>query len=258
MSRGFAAWVLVLVAAAAPAGAAVNLAAGRPTMQSSTYPGGAHGSERGVDGAKYDSSLFHTNADAYPWWEVDLGQAYAIDNVTLYNRVNCCEERVQGIQVWLSLDGVAYDLVFENGGQVFRNRRADVGGLSARYVRVALPRREYLHLQEVEVYQYGTWQPPAARVPVIRRAHVNAVGGPAGWGGQTESMGDWRGVGTGDCPGRDVGSSTGPNPVAGRCTPQFAGFTAVCWGNSCTYKNIPTAQCTGGANPGRMYTCGPR
>jgi len=67
----------------------------------------------------------------------------------------------------------------------------------------------------------------------------------------------WQSVGTGDCPGRDVSSSTGPTPDPAKCDAAFAGFTAVCWSGACTYKNVPTASCTGGASPGRMYRCVP-
>ena len=69
------------------------------------------------------------------------------------------------------------------------------------------------------------------------------------------SGGGWTATGTGDCPGRDVGGSTGPNPDPAKCTAAFQGFTAVCWQGNCTYKNIPTASCTGGASPGRMFIC---
>lgn len=33
------------------------------------------------------------------------------------------------------------------------------------------------------------------------------------------------------------------------------GNTAVCWASGCTYKNVATVACSGGANPGQMYTC---
>jgi hypothetical protein len=69
------------------------------------------------------------------------------------------------------------------------------------------------------------------------------------------NFGNWRSVGTGDCPGRDVANSAGPNPDPAKCTDAVRGQTAVCWGQGCTYKNITTVSCTGGANPGRMYTC---
>ena len=69
------------------------------------------------------------------------------------------------------------------------------------------------------------------------------------------ATGYWQSVGTGDCPGRDVSNSRGPNPDPAKCNDRFRGLTAVCWSGECTYKNIETAACTGGANPGRMYTC---
>jgi hypothetical protein len=70
-----------------------------------------------------------------------------------------------------------------------------------------------------------------------------------------QNMGNWRSAGTGDCPGRDVAGSRGPTPDPAKCDPSFTGYTAVCWNEGCTYKNIATGSCTGGANPGRMYTC---
>ena len=67
--------------------------------------------------------------------------------------------------------------------------------------------------------------------------------------------GNWQLVGVGDCPGRDVGGSAGAKPDAAKCNAAFAGNTAVCWASGCAYKNVATAACTGGANPGQMYTC---
>jgi hypothetical protein len=67
--------------------------------------------------------------------------------------------------------------------------------------------------------------------------------------------GAWQAVGIGDCPGRDVAGSSGSNPDPAKCNAAFAGQTAVCWATGCTYKNVATAACTGGANPGQMFTC---
>src|SRR5450759_5003491 len=75
------------------------------------------------------------------------------------------------------------------------------------------------------------------------------------WSGAARA-GTWQAVGVGDCPGRDVAGSRGPSPEAGKCDASFAGHTAVCWAHGCTYKNVATGACTGGANPGQMYTCG--
>jgi len=171
----FSLFLGLLIAAVATA-APVNLALRRPSAQSSTLQGNTgYSSAKGVDGAKYDSSLFQTEMEDNAWWEVDLGAEYAIDNVTLYNRVGCCRERIAGAQVLLSSDAVDYLLIATLGRESFRNRRVDVGGLTARFVRIQLPGRQILHLQEVEVYQYGTWQPPAQRV-TGRRVRVTRPG----------------------------------------------------------------------------------
>jgi NedA-like, galactose-binding domain/Domain of unknown function (DUF4214) len=142
--------------------APVNLALFKRTHQSSIAVGNPRfASGMGVDGKKYDSSMFMTEMEDNPWWEVDLGAEKKIDNVTLYNRVACCQERALHIAVLLSSDGENYRLILDNDTRVFRNKRIDIGGLSARFVRVQLPGHEQLHLQEVEVYQWGTWNPPS-------------------------------------------------------------------------------------------------
>jgi hypothetical protein len=46
---------------------------------------------------------------------------------------------------------------------------------------------------------------------------------------------NWRSVGTGDCPGRDIAHSAGPNPDPAKCTDAVRGQTAACWGQGCTY-----------------------
>jgi hypothetical protein len=65
----------------------------------------------------------------------------------------------------------------------------------------------------------------------------------------------WQPVGLGDCPGNDVAATSGPAPYASRCHAALVGQTAVCWTGGCTYKNVLTASCKAGANPGQMYTC---
>jgi hypothetical protein len=67
--------------------------------------------------------------------------------------------------------------------------------------------------------------------------------------------GEWQAAGTGDCTGHDTNSSTGATPNDKRCDASYEGFTAVCRNGICTYKNVPTKSCTGGAKPGQMYTC---
>jgi hypothetical protein len=252
---------LIPLQASVAFGAPVNLAAHKTAIQSSTYQNNpTYAAGKGTDGQKYDTFLFHTAEEQSPWWEVDLGAEYAIENVILYNRVECCQDRVRGLQVLLSSDGENYKLVYTHDNYAFRDRRVDIGGLRARFVRVQLTYRGYLHLQEVEVYQYGTWLPSTSPVKwtPVHIARQTPLPSPTPQPSPTPptNIGSWRSVGTGDCPGRDVANTSGPNPDPAKCNAGFAGFTAVCWDNVCTYKNVATGSCTGGASPGRMYTCG--
>ncbi len=71
----------------------------------------------------------------------------------------------------------------------------------------------------------------------------------------------WVRVAEGDCIGPQRQGSAGQEPEAARCTPEFAGKTALCFPRSCNpgcqYLDLPTAQCQPGADNGVIYTCMP-
>jgi len=85
-------------------GPRVNLALGKPARQSSTYVG--WGATNAVDGItsgnmhQYPGS--HTQKEANAWWQVDLGGASPIEAVTIWNRTDCCAERLVNYVVKLS------------------------------------------------------------------------------------------------------------------------------------------------------------
>jgi hypothetical protein len=74
-----------------------NVARGKPALQSSTLGGFA--ASLGVDGML--GNFTHTLVtDAAPWWEVDLGQAFAIEEIVLRNRGDgCCQSRFRDLTV---------------------------------------------------------------------------------------------------------------------------------------------------------------
>eukprot|EP00058_Branchiostoma_floridae_P017595 XP_002603084.1 hypothetical protein BRAFLDRAFT_116966 [Branchiostoma floridae] len=125
----------------------VNLALGRPTAQLSTSHGGL--ARRAVDGNTdgdfHSGSCTHTNrpGNRHPWWRVDLGTAQAIGNVVVFNRQDCCSERLNNFQC-----GGNHAVT---GGQA--EITVDCGGLSGRYVGILLPSSQYLSLCEVQVYE---------------------------------------------------------------------------------------------------------
>ena len=48
------------------------------------------------------NSVSHTNNDTHAWWQVDLGGVQQIDAIQLWNRTDCCGDRLQDFYVFVS------------------------------------------------------------------------------------------------------------------------------------------------------------
>jgi len=82
-----------------------NLALGRPTEQSSTYAGqgaSSHAVDGNTNGSWYQNSITHTNYDAHAWWRVDLESVQALGTVDIWNRTDCCSNRLSNFVVEVS------------------------------------------------------------------------------------------------------------------------------------------------------------
>ena len=76
-----------------------NVAVGKPVKASSTM--GSFTPEKAVDGVvQYtwgkDASFWSSAGQGNQWWELDLGEELPIEKVALYNRLDCCQERLAG------------------------------------------------------------------------------------------------------------------------------------------------------------------
>ncbi|XP_065051247.1 uncharacterized protein LOC135680930 isoform X2 [Rhopilema esculentum] len=145
-----------------------NIAKGRPTKQSSTGFGGPSG--KAVDGNRNTNyggkSCTHTHRDAKPWWRVDLGSRQVVKKVSLTNRGDCCQNRLQKIEIRV---GDKDDNPSANAlcryipGPLGRGETRQIDCAPARrgrFVYVALRIREWLTLCEVEVFaERGTALP---------------------------------------------------------------------------------------------------
>ena len=138
-----------------------NLALGKPAAQSSlcewSHYFTAQGPGGGVNGQISGFFGFHTAEEECPWWQVDLEAGRDLHEVRIYNRVDGARERARTLRVLLSDDGSAWRLVHDQAGYTFdgadrRPLRVMLAGQSARFVRLQLGERNYLHLDEVEVY----------------------------------------------------------------------------------------------------------
>ena len=140
----------------APPARIENIAGGGRATQSSMGWGGDP--MRAIDGNTSgnwgDGSITHTDG-APSWWELDLQGAFAIQSVVLWNRLDCCSERLTNFTVTI-LDAdreVSWaDTFFRDNsplpGASFSIEDIDASG---RFLRIALP-GAHLSLAEVEVF----------------------------------------------------------------------------------------------------------
>ncbi len=130
-----------------------NLALGKPARQSSNNFGttGAEAVDGNTDGDSSHGSMSHTHPDNPPWWEVDLQALSRVDEVRIYNRTDCCAERLSNFDVMLSTDGQTWQQSVHVPGPAGRPTKVPFNGAQARYVRIQLRDITYLSLAEVEV-----------------------------------------------------------------------------------------------------------
>jgi len=118
----------------------------------------------GCDGVKTGQCGFHTaSGEQDPWWQVDLGQAFQLDRVVIYNRTDGnTAPRTRNIRV-LVADSPAsepFREVYQHNGETFYGVKEKNPlvvnlrdkGVTARIVRIQVPGRCSFALDEIEVY----------------------------------------------------------------------------------------------------------
>jgi hypothetical protein len=145
-----------------------NLALGRDSWQSSDLPGygavAARANDGNTSGNFWDGSVTHTDWGFVPWggpgwpgqhWYVDLGSERVVTSIKIFNRTDCCSERLSNYNI------LAYDLAQEAWKVISDHSSEDTTGVSflhlhetpvtTQYVMVAKTDENYLHLAEVQV-----------------------------------------------------------------------------------------------------------
>ena len=132
-----------------------NLALSKPAAQSSSTHNtvAALAVDGNTDGIFNSRSVTHTNSNPKEWWEVDLGHQSEITSVSLYNRVDCCQDRLTNFEVQLFDYAHSFVTKAFQGSNVKTQYDFDFPeGTVARHVRVQLLGQNVLSLAEVEVY----------------------------------------------------------------------------------------------------------
>jgi len=160
----------VLLALLLPAGLTAgptDVALAGTASQSSTYSwyislAAQNAIDGNTDGDVYDGSVTHTNFDTNAWWQVQLTQLYDIESIVLWNRTDCCSDRLSNFMVSV-YDGttVVWSADFYTGGG-YPDPSLSItlpAGTVGDEVRVSLNGTNYLSLAEVQVFSNGTAVP---------------------------------------------------------------------------------------------------
>lgn len=132
-----------------------NVALEQPATQSSTYDDPCTGPARkavdgNTSGQAGDCSFSTTNSDPQDWWQVDLGASYLIQVIDIWNRTDCCGERLRNFDLLISTDGANWTTFYYPA--TAPTTSSFVINRVVRYVKVQLRGTDYLTLAEVQVW----------------------------------------------------------------------------------------------------------
>lgn len=153
-------------------GPPTNFALNKPATQSSTPIVGACGvtapAALAVDGntnGNFSCSVMtvsHTDFEFQAWWHVDLTAVRSLQTVNIYNRTDCCSDRLKNYYVFVSnVPFVSLDVTqtINQAGVSSFFQSAQAGSptvinvnRTGRYIRVQLTGSDYLHIAEVQAW----------------------------------------------------------------------------------------------------------
>jgi hypothetical protein len=143
-----------------------NIAIGKRATQSSISEWSVkqnlnEDAEGALDGVPTGEYSFHTNIEQDPWWRVDLIDLHEVHEIRIFNRIGMEEfnRRASLLHASSSLDGKEWTTLY------VRQEATSFGGVdgfplviklkepvTARFIEIGLRQREFLHLDQVELY----------------------------------------------------------------------------------------------------------
>ncbi len=149
-----------------------NVALNKTATQSSTssqYGASASAAVNGnTDGTLSTTNVTHTaGGEQEPWWQVDLGASYRINQINVWNRTNCCGDRLSDYHIFIKdtpFTGSTISALQSETGVVDLHETTqpnpnttiytELKSLVGRYVRIQKNDGTALSLAEVEVFGY--------------------------------------------------------------------------------------------------------
>ncbi|WP_299253021.1 carbohydrate-binding protein [uncultured Aquimarina sp.] len=133
-----------------------NLALSGTATQSSTNQVHGGAAPRAIDnntnGRWSEDSVTHTETETNPWWQVDLESSYNIDEIIVFNRTDCCANRLSNYTV---------SVINSNGDTTFSKSftsapdpsiTVNAEGATGKIIKVQINGTGVLSMAEVQVY----------------------------------------------------------------------------------------------------------
>ncbi|XP_078578116.1 uncharacterized protein LOC144863028 [Branchiostoma floridae x Branchiostoma japonicum] len=184
----------------------VNLAQGKPAFQTSNFaPSTVAGLavDGNTNGRWNARSCACTMSQPTPEWWVDLGQTYIVNRVVIYNRWDCCRERLNPFNIHIG-DSEQVTSNPKCGGDhrialTEPSMSVSCPAMTGRYVGVRLPRTVHLTICEVQVFSNGVdpspWSASSYHDSHLTpdRADINTREGESGgaWAAATNNLHQW-------------------------------------------------------------------
>jgi len=134
---------------------------GGATQSSTRSGGGGNAAQFAIDGntngSFWGGSVTHTNTQTNPWWTVDLNSTFFVENIRLFNRTDCCGDRLNGANLSVLDESMNPVATINVGTANWSNKIFPMPyGTEGRYVRVEVPGGgKVLSLAEVQVFGGG-------------------------------------------------------------------------------------------------------
>ncbi len=109
-----------------------------------------------TSGIYSNSSVSHTLSEANPWWQLDMSSNETIQNITIWNRTDCCTNRLDNFIVEVLDESSTVIYTYTHSGTAAISTNINNINTTGRYVRIRLEgTNRILSLAEVQIEILG-------------------------------------------------------------------------------------------------------